>query len=299
VSIDFQSRYLALNASYGDPFSLALSQRGHYSEVNCLLAAMAYGLMKQRRLIVDETNFEGLRWQDLHASTLPGAPAEVIAAIDPEWAMLDHDTFRFGSIRRRVARRHRRRYPLWIAPLGLVCGLFPIMRMLADAFCQPNPAAPPPAIGLPPAFATFHIRRGDKIRGSLVDGKRLIPEGENTAIARYLALLREKAPALHAVQVMTDDYGAVEELRALAPDLQVESLCPPAARGYEQTEFSASSVAQKLSQRRQLIAETELAIRSSLFIGGLQSNVGRFIVLRHQNHRACISIDKQRSWYPG
>lgn len=296
TNLTLNARYLAENATYKNPFSLLLTRRGHYSEVNCFIAAMVYGLIHRHRFIVDESTFEGMRWRDLYASDLPTAPRLVIDEIDPEWLLLKDGDHRFASVRRRTHRHHMRRLPVWNPLLGRFTSVFEASRRLAAEFCLPaRPFAVPTIAG---DYAAFHIRRGDKILGSLVDGKRTIPEGQDVPVSAYVALVRQKAPSLRTVWVMTDDYSTVEQLRSIAPDLEFLTECRPDQRGYEQTQFSAMPVDAKLAERRSLIAETEIAAKSTIFVGGFSSNVDRFIVLRHQDPKACFSVDREKKWYP-
>lgn len=290
-------RYLAANAAYGHPFSLRLTQRGHYSEVNCLIAAMVYGLIHRRRFVVDQSQFEGLRWTDLYSSELPTALPSIVESIAPDWMLLKDGDRRFASVRRRTHRHHMRRLPVWNPTVGRLTSVFQASRLLAAEFCRPAQALPAPSYFLRP-YAAFHIRRGDKVLGSLVDGKRTIPEGQDIPVTAYLELLSRKAPSINHVWVMTDDYGAVEQLRSAAPSIHFETTCDPSARGYEQTEFSARPVKVKLAERQALIAETEVAARSAVFIGGFSSNVDRFIMLRHHDPKACFSVDREKRWYP-
>jgi hypothetical protein len=292
----FAERYRSLNSSFKNPIRLNLSQRGHYSEVNCLIAVMVYGLIHRRRVIVDDASFEGIKWGELYRSRLPIAPHSVVDNIDPAWDRLKDGDQRFSSIRRRVHRHSIRRLPVWAPKLGILSSVRRVSKILADEFCKPTISALPLPFDGP--YAAFHIRRGDKILGSLVDGERTPPEGQDIPMTTYLTALRREAPGIRAVWVMTDDYRAVAELRALAPDVAFETMCDPEASGYEQTQFTALPVESKLMERRRLIAETEVAIKSSVFVGAFSSNVDRFIALRHPQPKACYSVDREKRWYP-
>jgi hypothetical protein len=147
-------------------------------------------------------------------------------------------------------------------------------------------------------FAAFHIRRGDKVEGYVIDGE-LIREGDNVAASAYVHLLNRRAPAVRSIFVMTDDYRCVEDVRTAAQGRIVQSLCLPSERGYRQDEFSALDGERKGASLRRLVAETEIAAASSLFIGGFKSNVARFVTLCHHRPGRCFSIDGQKRWSPG
>jgi|LakMenE01Jun11ns_1017448.scaffolds.fasta_scaffold9688224_1 hypothetical protein len=61
-----ESTYHQINSSYGDPFVFCLTGRGFYSEVNNLINAVLFGIVKKRRLYVDESRFAygSLQWAD-------------------------------------------------------------------------------------------------------------------------------------------------------------------------------------------------------------------------------------------
>ncbi|HET8637901.1 MAG TPA: O-fucosyltransferase family protein [Acidobacteriaceae bacterium] len=292
----FRERYLAVNEGYGRPLSLALTRRGHYSEVNCLLAAMIYGLVHHRRLIVNESDFEGLRWSELYHSTLPSAPLSVRDSIEPAWRDMKVGDYAFQKLRDRPKRRHDWHFPVWNSELG-VHSVFSLARHLAEAFCQLADGATLPA--MPDRYIAIHIRRGDKIIPGFHRGQILPPEAVDKPAADYVAAMRAKVPDVRHVWVMTDDYAAVEQLRSAAPDYTFQTMCLRSESGYTQDGFSALSTVEKLAQRKRLITETEVAIRSSAFIGPYLSNVSRFIALRHRDPRNCFSIDRQRRWFPG
>jgi hypothetical protein len=289
-------RYLTLNQSYGSPFVFKLTQRGFYSEVNNLLNAVLFGLAKRRRLIVDESGFEGQNWTDLFTADLPIAPSSLKSTILKEWCVDGVTHPGFHLIRKWVIRRNSRFPLLWLPDIGLAGSVFRIKRSLARMLTTPRLSHDIPS-ELRRPFAAFHIRRGDKVDGYIING-RLIREGDNIASSAYVDLLNCRAPEVRSIFVMTDDYRCVEEVKTAAPGRIVHSLCLPSERGYRQDEFSASDVEQKRDSLKRLIAETEIAAASSLFIGGFKSNVARFVTLWHHQPRRCVSIDGQKRWSP-
>ena len=295
-TVDFASRYRAVNATFRRPLHFKLTDRGHYSEVNCLIASMVYGLMTSRRLIVTDSDFEGLRWEELYRSKLPDAPDVDIQSVEPDWRELSDHTERFWSLRRRVGRRHSRHIPVWNRRLGIFGDVLTVSRLLADAFCQPTIERGLGTSGEP--YASFHIRRGDKVRGRVVEGMTHRPESEVIPVERYLEMLQRTAPGVRIVYVLTDDYSAVDELQASAPTLQFHTISNASHRGYDQRTFSAFPVDAKRTERLELIAETEIAMRSVVFIGMFGSNVSRFIALRHLTPDRCFSVDSTRRWEP-
>ena len=128
MSTDLLERYLAVNSRYGRPFIFKLTQRGFYSEVNNLLNAMIFGLAKGRRLIVDESDFEGLMWSDFFTSSLPTAPQHIIDRVPEPWVIDGSRTYQFWSIWKFVVKRHRLHLPLWIPSMSMFGGIEHIKR---------------------------------------------------------------------------------------------------------------------------------------------------------------------------
>jgi len=274
------SRYLAENSSYGKPFRYELTSRGFLSEVNNLLNASLYGIVKRRRLIVDQSKFGGLNWQALFGRDLPlaegGSDLEIHA--------------KFLSIRRWTALRDFARLPIRCKPLGMDGSLFDAKRAMAVALTLDIPSAPPIS-----PYAAIHVRRGDKVEGYMV-GKELRREGEATGLETYLSLIRAKMPEIRSIFVMTDDYRMVDALRQIAPELAIETLCPPDFVGYRQPDFSSLPVEVRTNYVRGLLAEIAVAARSTIFVGGYLSNVARYVALVHRDPAMCFSIDRQKKW---
>jgi hypothetical protein len=288
-------RYLRLNESYGSPFVFHLTDRGFYSEVNNLLNAILFGLIHKRRLIVDQSRFEGQDWSRLFASTLPSAGYR--EPIPSEWIIDGADAPNFTTIRAEIQRRQKSITPLFL-PTGQWGKPRSILRRLATVFATPRLVATTPP-GLNGSYAAFHIRRGDKTEGYFDHGGNFVIEGELTSAKAYLSTLRKKAPDIRSIFVMTDDYSIVEELRVAAPDLDMETFSAPTERGYRQNDFSAKSSAEKEESLKRLLAEAQIAARSELFLGGFKSNVARYIALTHKAPERCFSLDGMKKWAPG
>ncbi len=291
------SRYLALNESYGAPFVFSLTKRGFYSEANNLLNAAMYGLQKKRRLIVDESQSDIADWSQFFASRLPTTSHLSTAGISKDWMLTSAGHPNFVRIRRFAERRHRLHVPVYIPDLGVFGRVLQVKRLLAAVFTQPYREGQRPT-GLAPEYAAFHVRRGDKTNGYRV-GHKLIIEGDTVSPQAYLAMLTQKAPSIKSIFVMTDDFGVVGELSEFARGYDVVSLCQPHQRGYSQNQFSTQSAVEKANDLNGLIAETQIAAASSIFIGGYKSNVARFIPLWHPDPRRCFSVDGARHWTPG
>lgn len=291
------SRYLALNENFCSPFVFSLTKRGFYSEANNLLNAVMYGLQKKRRLIVDESQSDIADWTKFFASRLPTTAQLSTAEVSKDWTITSAGHANFVRIRRFAERRHRFHVPIYIPDLEIFGRVLQVKRLLAAMLTRPHRESELLA-GLAPEFAAFHIRRGDKTNGYRV-GEKLIIEGDSVHPQAYLTMLADKAPDIKSIFVMTDDFSVVGELSELARGYDVISMCKPHQRGYSQNHFSGLSTVEKANDLHSLIAETQIAAASSIFIGGYKSNVARFIPLWHFSPRMCFSIDGARHWTPG
>ena len=288
-------QYLRLNQAFGDPLLFHLTDRGFYSEVNNLLSAILFGLLYRRRLIVDQSRFEGQAWERLFTSSLPERGHN--DAISPEWIVEGTASPNFWTIQAEIRKLQRRLLPVAL-PTGQWGKPRTFLRGLAKIFTAPRQTIAAPN-GLGPEYAAFHIRRGDKTDRYLGYEGKFIVEGELTPVETYLALLRQKAPGTRSVFVMTDDHSIVDELRAVASDLKFYSFSASSERGYRQNDFSAKPAADKERRLKRLLAEVEIVSRSNLFLGGFKSNVARYVALTHQSPALCFSIDDAKKWMPG
>jgi hypothetical protein len=311
-------RYRAINANFDNPFVFTLTERGLFSEVNNLLNAIAFGLITRRRLLVDQTMFQGMSWSDFFDADLPGLASPL--PIDPEWIITGVQSRHFRTIRNKVFETWRRGKRFHPASYGLKpFDIFTLRRRLAQIFCvrrigpdfdcsishtpdfYRTETAQWHKLNLQPRkFGAIHIRRGDKIEGEgyVNASGQLVIEGESTPISTYLDLVRKWTPSINALFVVTDDYAAMGELRSLAPKLRFVTLCPEESAGYRNREFLKRSLEDRTKGLDRLLTEVQVASQSAFFVGPFKSNLSRFVANVHWNPERCISVDKWRQWTP-
>ena len=308
-------RYRACNDSFADPLIFRLTRRGFFSEVIGLLNAIAYGLLSQRRIHVDQSTFGGLAWRDFFSTTIP--PAAPIANVDPDWVIDGVHFPHFSTIRREIAGLWKRGQRVDIDALGFrQVDIFTLRRELANLFCVPLDRRSEAASShwrrfdsvaldlvrrlalTPEGYAAMHVRRGDKILGYRSRSGALTIEGEDVPLGHYLDVIRDRAPGIDSVFVLTDDYGVIEELGAMEHGCRVVTLCPPDERGHDAARFNGYPVGRKRRTIERLLAEAQIASQSALFVGGYKSNVARFIVNVHRDGARCVSIDSSKDWTP-
>ena len=110
-------QYRAINDNFDNPFIFKLTGRGFFSEVNNLLNAIVFGLLTQRRILVDQTMFQGMVWSDFFDADLPSVTT--LPSIDPEWIIRGVESRHFGTIREWVFQRWQQRERFDITSLGL------------------------------------------------------------------------------------------------------------------------------------------------------------------------------------
>jgi hypothetical protein len=291
------NNYNIANTGSPNPIKYHLTSRGFFSEVNNLLNAIAFALVKRRRLIADETTFGfgDYRWLDFFTTKLPTLQAGESVSIIPDWEICDGMSKSFHAIRRSVNRWHRLRLPFYIPRIGFFLNYFRLKREIARHFCAT--ISKPEISFLPKEYAAFHIRKGDKVEGyDSANGK--VIEGEDRPIHEYLSFLHRLAPNLKNVFVMTDDFQVIEELRNTAKTIRFETLCESNEKGYHQSKFDWLDKKGKINSLIRLLAEVDIAINSKLFLGCYKSNVSRHIALTHKYPYNCHSIDSQKRWDP-
>lgn len=294
---ELNNRYLTINSSFDSPFVYRLTRRGFYSEINNLLNAVVFGLAHERQLIVDQSRFSDLDWQCLFATQLPIASSELTEKVPANWVISGLSSRNFHKIRRWAKWRHYSRIPLRFPQMQMGGSMFQVKREIAQMLTRPLVAATFPA-GLTEPFAAMHIRRGDKTEGNLNSKHRLIIEGDDIDPRFYIDKLMLKSPEIKSIFVMTDDYRMIEDLKLAGPDYSIFTFCSPEENGYRQPDFSSLEPVQKVDRIQRLIAETQIAAASSIFLGGFKSNVARFVRLWHAHPERCFSVDGQRWWLP-
>lgn len=267
-------RYLSINKSFGSPFVFCLTGRGFYSEINNLLNAVIYGLVHERRLIVDEALFAGLRWQSLFATNLPAGSAEVIKRVPADWIVTGVSSPNFATIQQWANDQYETQAPLSLPVMNMSGNFFHIKSEIARMLTPPLTSPILPA-GLAEPFAAVHIRRGDKTEGYRDGKNNLIIEGEETGPGAYIEKLAGEAPEIRSIFVMTDDFQTVEDLKNIGRDYTICTHCEHEEKGYRQTEFWSLEPTQKTDRIRRLIAEMQIAAASAVFLGGYKSNVAR------------------------
>lgn len=130
-------------------------------------------------------------------------------------------------------------------------------------------------IGLP--YTAIFVRRGDKIASG---------EAPFLPMSQILSSIPYKDDTVFFIQ--TDDYGVVEETRALLPNHVIHSTVPPTKRGSYHTSKFKQTVSVPWSEKSEADSRTEtLEMLTGLFVcleaehcwSDDTSNVGRFLKL--------------------
>ena len=142
--------------------------------------------------------------------------------------------------------------------------------------------------GIEGEFAALHIRRGDKVTAYSAKHPK---EADFIGAADYLAKVPASCPS---VLVLTDDYAAVEEVRSLT-DRRVYYLGDAARSGNRTMERLENPWSD--GEVDELLAEVELAVRASVFVGTMSSNLSRYVAMRRGTLETSHTLDDP--WHGG
>jgi len=282
--------YLCINNGYKEPYIFKLTNRGLYSEINCLAIAMMYALHKQRRLLVDTTHFQGgVHWSDLFSTALP----ELVESLKIEFPQIEsldlHKIRKFAHLRNdfmvpvRSGRNHR------------LQSVFSAKSTLAKLLHVPNFPMDFPTGWEAEAFCALQIRRGDKIEGYQV-GSKIVIEGSDVSVESLVQYLGKYAVKYENIFVLTDDYQFFAQLRDQCPEKNFLTFCPKGDSGYNNNEFQKLSKLVKLQALQRLVSSVHVAGRADFFIGPFTSNPARVIPLLQGSRKRCQSTDKAGRW---
>jgi hypothetical protein len=299
--------YHRLNQSLGNPFVYALTRRGFFSEVDCLLNAMIFGLLERRRILVDTSGF-GYGWSEFFSAELPTHDEHESSAVAPEWRINGlHTRQAFLDLLAALRDKSLNGVPARVDEIGVDGSIFDLRRRLVSLFCSPRSGRTLAAEGrhvaeesglAPDRFAAIHVRRGDKVALKMKRGA-LRREAEPIPLTDYLEAARGSPSPLRHLFLMTDDYAIREELATLDHEFAIVSRCPPDSRGYDQSTFLKLGREERVASIRSLLADVHIAAASSLFVGDLSSNVAQFIVTIHPDPTRCVGIGPNKTLLDG
>ena len=132
---------------------------------------------------------------------------------------------------------------------------------------------------LPESYCSAHVRWGDK----------LVREAAQFHAPEYLQKLPRNCKNLF---VMTDDYESLREFEDFG--ISVYSFATEKQKGHSASERRGSGFSR--DEVVQLLCEVVIATKSDTFVGTMSSNVSRFVALRRESLKRCVSLDK--SWHP-
>lgn len=138
---------------------------------------------------------------------------------------------------------------------------------------------------MPKNFLSIHIREGDKIK-----------ETKTYSVHKYM----EKALDLYtekAAFILTDTFSVIEELEKSYGDWDFYTLCSPAERGYDHSEFTKLDKDKKYLQHLKLFASLDICAEADKFIGTYSSNPGGFMGMRIGEEKCfCLDYDSWVLW---
>ncbi|MFI3283175.1 MAG: hypothetical protein SNG10_06640 [Rikenellaceae bacterium] len=131
-------------------------------------------------------------------------------------------------------------------------------------------------------YVGFHVRWGDKHI-----------EADLLGVEKYVEAAQRKEPNTKNYFIFTDDYTAVEQLRADHPDWHIETLCGESERGYIHSQFTHMDKNFKRQAQIKLFASVDIIERADLFVGTYSSNPGMNIGIRMEKDKI-VSLDVEK-----
>ncbi len=284
-----------------------LGTRGFYAELTTVARAMLYGLTTGRGLAIDSRGFSYRRehgWRDYFEPFCPEIEDDAaLASIAAGCEVCDSEV-RGPGTRFDVLRGHRvERVRVGPVPID---GFMNILGALFTSIHRYRPWLAEEIerriekLGLGPAHAAIHIRRGDKVGD----------EDIHYPSELYIERLKRSDPRPLPVFVLSDEHAAVEELRGCfarrGEEREVISLTEPkhvgfdvfALRREDLHERSAAATGGSPSdfrsfifeEARRLLSEIEIAVRSQVFVGTFYSNIGKSVRFLHPEPERCVLL---------
>jgi len=281
--------YLSLNNTLGNPLLFRLTTRGLYSEVNCLLLAIMYCLIKRRRIIVDQSQFGGIKWNSLFSTSLPSY------ASSDELRVSELDELSLHKIIKFFSRRHSLSIPLFTWWDSQFRSVFMLKSHLARLLHSPSFSTSDIIDFTSNQFLSIQIRRGDKISGYMHNNK-LIIEGDDVGLDSYQAAIEKFSRGIKLVFVISDSYAHFRKIERLMPEYNFFTLCEKNSAGYDNTSFQASSLEVRTNALRSLISSVNMCGKSNFFVGPFTSNPSRMVPLLQGTLSNSVSVDRARRW---
>lgn len=311
---EFGDQYIEFSKKNSKTIIFKLENRGFYSEINNLLNCLAYGIIMQKRIIVDDHGFSNgdlqlldfIQANNLELNSTPRVNDPSISTIE------GCSSRKFWEIREFISGLHDKSFRTpaerlsGFVPSGL--SIYELKRLLANhvlKFKQEDIAEH--EITSDP-YTALHIRRGDKINGYISSKKRFVaPESYYIPCEKYLTVARQKNNNhCNSYFIMSDDERVNKQVSSkLNPKTKESSFCLQSlmdnmSNGFDIEVFTSKlTKSQKLLEIRHMIKEIQVATNSDLFVGGYNGNVSRFIALMHKNPANCYSVDNRLKWSPG
>lgn len=308
--IELLKNYIGLNNSFKRKMTFHLgAEAGFFSEFNNMVLAMIYCLDNQIKfsLYSKKGNFSLSRgWTDffmpfceertffLHQRYNRRAYQIKNAKTFPPKVLkfLSGDDFLTQDIwdRFRTEEFSQRRFT--ISELNLIdAPLLDVTQRIIQMVWQYNPSSEKivndykKSIEFPESFISIHIRAGDKMK-----------EADTYSTHEYM----EKAIDISANKtafILTDSYAVIEELQNSFKDWNFFTLCSPAERGYDHSEFTKLDKYQKYVQHLKLFASLDICAGADKFIGTYSSNPGGFMGMRiGEQNCDCLDYDSWVLW---
>lgn len=290
------------NAKQKDHLVYHLGNRGFYAEITTVARAMLYAYLNNFQLSLCSEEFGYLYKQGWRDYFLPFCDEYDTSIIEDAVTHFHSDIRGPGTLLNNI----RTFIPEHISfgPIT-IDGKQEILRFFMKLIFKFTPEVKEKInehiarLTLPYEYNAIHIRRGDK-----VGGEDIFYPAE-----LYLKQLRHKGNTDLPLFIMSDDYGAVQELRNVLNEKGISqriiTMCNEEHAGFDIYALRDRTLAYQKKDGRQkstareykenifnetvrLLAETLIASRANLFVGTQLSNIGWMVKALHNEPECCI-----------
>ena len=265
-----------------------LSDRGLGSEINVMLLAILYALSNDMQFALCSKNWNARwhkGWQDYfepfcHEVCHPAVASakhrrDISSTTLSEIGLGDHQVVLTWDVFDQIWNPAFTNQVFDLPQIGVSGDAYALCRLLMPMIWRLNRRSSEAVSQMqgtlllsPDQYKSMHIRRGDKIS-----------EAKPVEIHKYMERIIASPEHHRVCHVMTDDSSVLEELRLHYRNMDFYSLCRGSMQGHEQAGYNAMTNPDRRCSTYLLLAELQLVMKSSHFVGTFSSNIGRLAAL--------------------
>ncbi len=287
----------------------SLTDRGLFSELSNMLAAVVYSKQHKRKFVLNTYNWKARvdkGWTDYFENTIESENSILTSQSSMLTTSWKRPFFSFKIIFFNILNRialikydicftsNVFRHLSIIKDGEFMCDYRGQIANCAKELIRLNPKSKQyieslkKSINLPIDYIGVHIRRGDKITTH---------EMESISLEKYLSAIKDAKEISKNVFIATDDTSIIDyiKLELAKENIKVYSNNILCENGYNQKRFNRADKIYRYNITMNTLADAFILCDSKYFIGTYSSNLSRFVALK-KGFEKCKSLDVQE-WY--